>query len=65
MCPALKSDVTTYVEYMLCYIYDVLAISANPEATMKGIQAKLKLKDNKIEEHKVYLDVSLSNDKSK
>ena len=60
MRPAVKSDGTTYWKYVLCYVDDVLTISANPEATMKGIQAKFRLKDDLIEEPKVYLGASLS-----
>jgi len=60
MRPAVKSDGTTYWEYILCYVDDVLAISAKPESTMKGVQAKFKLKDDKIEEPQVYLGASLS-----
>ena len=60
MRPAVKSDGTTYWEYVLCYVDDVLAISANPKATMKGVQAKFKLKDDKLEEPKVYQGASLS-----
>ena len=50
MLPDVKLDETTYWEYVLCYVYNVLSISFDPMKTMKGIQCKFKLKDNKIEE---------------
>ena len=50
-----------YYEYVLCYVDDVLFISDDPLCTMKGIQAKFKLKGYKIEEHDMYLGAELSN----
>ena len=46
--PAVKPDGFEYYEYVLCYVDDVLAISGDAMATMKGIQAVFKLKDDKI-----------------
>ena len=44
---------------MLCYVDNVLAISGDAMATMKGIQAVFKLKDDKIEEPTDYLGAVL------
>ena len=60
MRPAVKPDGTKYYEYVLCYVDDVLSISNDPMATMKGIQNKFKLKDDKIEEPTSYLGAQLS-----
>lgn len=57
--PAVKPDGFEYYELVLCYVDDVLAISHDPEATMKGIQNKFKLKDDKVEEPKDYLGAEL------
>lgn len=46
---AVKKDGLEYYEYVLCYVNNVLAILLDPTKTMKGIQSKFKLKDNKIE----------------
>ena len=60
MRPGIKVDGFEYWEYVLCYVDDVLSISDNPMKTMKQIQAKFKLKDDKIEEPKNYLGAGLS-----
>ena len=60
MRPAVKPDGTTYWEYVLTYVDDILCISHNPKETMDGIQKKFKLKDDKIEEPSVYLGASLT-----
>ena len=60
MRPAVKPDGTKYYEYVLCYVDDVLSISNDPMETMKGIQNKFKLKDDKIEEPTSYLGAQLS-----
>ena len=60
MRPAIKSDGFTYWEYVLCYVDDVLCISHNPISTMKGIQSKFKLKDDKMEKPDTYLGADLS-----
>ena len=55
-----KPNGRTYWEYVLCYVDDVLSISFDPMKTMKGIQCKFKLKDDKIEDPKMYLGADLS-----
>lgn len=59
--PAVKSDDTTYWEYALCYGDNIFSFSVNPEVTMKGIQVKFNLKDDEIEQPKIYLGATLSN----
>ena len=39
-----------YYEYVICYVDDILFISDDPLCTTKGIQAKLKLKGDNIQE---------------
>ena len=56
---AVKASGFEYYEYVLCYVDDVLSISADPMKTMKGIQATFKLKDNKIEPPEDYLGARL------
>ena len=58
--PGVKPDGTEYYEMVLVYVDDVLAFSADPMKTMKGIQDKFKLKDDKIEEPETYLGAELS-----
>ena len=60
MRPAVKSDGTKYYEYVLCYVDDVLCISANPAITMNGIRRDFKLKGNKAEEPTMYLGAGIS-----
>ena len=60
MRPAVKADGTTYYEHVLVYVDDVLSISDQPMTTMKGLQNRFKLKDDKIEEPDIYLGASLS-----
>ena len=45
---------------ILCYVDDVLSISHDAMKTMKGIQHKFKLKDDKIAEPDNYLGTRLS-----
>ena len=47
--PANKPCGFEYYEMVLVYVDDILCISANPRATMHGIQETFKLKDDKIE----------------
>ena len=54
-----EKDGFRYWEYVLCYVDDVLCISKNPMHTTKGIQSKLKLKDEKMEKTNVYLGAEL------
>jgi hypothetical protein len=58
--PGIKEDGYKYWEMILCYVDDVLAISDNPEKTLKGIQSKFKLKDDKMEVPDTYLGADLS-----
>ena len=60
MQPGIKSNGFEYWEYVLCYVDDVLSISDNPLKTMKQVQSKFKLKDEKIEEPTNYLGADLS-----
>ena len=60
MRPGIKSNGFEYWEYVLCYVDDVLSMSDNPLRTMKQIQSKFKLKDDKIEEPTNYLGADLS-----
>jgi hypothetical protein len=47
--PATKPDGFKYYEMLLVYVDDVLCISHDAKATMKGIQGTFKLKEDKIE----------------
>jgi hypothetical protein len=58
--PGIKPDGFKYYEMILCYVNDVLCISHNPEASMKGIQGTFKLKDDKIEVPTNYLGAQIS-----
>ena len=49
-----------YYEYVLFYVDDVLCISNDPICTMEVIQAKFKLKGEKIEEPDMYLGAQFS-----
>ena len=60
MRPGIKPNGFEYWELVLCYVDDVLSISYDPMKTMRQIQAKFKLKDNKIEDPKNYLGAELS-----
>ena len=57
--PAVKPDGFEYYEIVLCYVDDILSISVDPEATLKGLQATFKLKDDKIEKPEMYLGAQL------
>ena len=46
--PAVKPDGFEYYKMILCYVDDVLSILHDAMQTMKGIQNKFKLKDDKI-----------------
>ena len=58
--PAIKPDGFKYYEMTLVYVDDIMCISHDPKATMKGIQATFKLKDDKIEKPENYLGAQLS-----
>ena len=60
MRPGIKPCGFEYWEYVLCYVDDVLSISDKPMSTMKQIQQKFKLKNDKIEEPTSYLGADLS-----
>ena len=65
MRPAIKPDSKQeYWEYVLTYVDDILAISSNPLATMKQIQSKFKLKNDKIAHPTDYLGAVLGKMKS-
>jgi hypothetical protein len=59
--PAVKPDDFKYYEYILCYVDDVLSISADPKKTMLRIQEDFKLKDDKIAKPYVYLGATIAN----
>ncbi len=58
--PATKVDGFEYFEMVLVYVDDILCISDDPSATMKGIQATFKLKDDRIEKPEMYLGATLA-----
>jgi hypothetical protein len=58
--PAVKPDGFEYYEFILCFVDDVLAISADPKKSMDRIQEDFKPKDDKIAEPEVYLGATLS-----
>ncbi|KAI2502131.1 Reverse transcriptase (RNA-dependent DNA polymerase) [Fragilaria crotonensis] len=57
--PATKPDGFENYEVTLVYVDDILCISHDPRATMEGIQATFRLKDNKIEKPEHYLGAQL------
>ena len=60
MHPAIKPSDAPYWQYILCYADDVLSISHDLTATMKGIQHKFKLKRDKMEAPSAYLGADLT-----
>jgi hypothetical protein len=58
--PAVKPDGFKYYEYILCYVDDVLSISADPKKTMRRIKEDFKLKNDKIAEPNVYLGATIT-----
>ena len=60
MRPEMKPDGFKYWEYILCYVDDILCVSHNPTATMKLIQSKFKIKDDKMEPPDTYLGATIS-----
>jgi hypothetical protein len=48
--PAVKTDGFEYYKMVLCYVDDMLSVSADPLKTLQGLQSTFTLKDNKIEE---------------
>jgi hypothetical protein len=58
--PAVKADGFKYYEMVLCFVDDVLSVSADPLKTLhQGLQTTFKLKDDKIAEPDIYLGVQL------
>jgi hypothetical protein len=57
--PALKENGFEYYEMTLVYVDDIMCISHDPKATMMGIQATFKLKDDKIEKPENYLGAQI------
>ena len=53
--PAVKEDGFEYYEYILCYVDNILAISHKAKDALKAVQARFKLKDDKIESPDMYL----------
>ena len=58
-CPAKKVNGEEYYEYILCYVDDLLPISADATKVLQGIQAVFKFKDDKIVRPEVYLGAQL------
>lgn len=44
---------------VLCYVDDVLSISADPGSTLRGLQSVFKLKEDKIAEPDIYMGAQL------
>ena len=57
--PEVKPDGTEYHEIVLCYVDDVLTISATSMKNIEGIKALFKLKDDKAEVPDMYLVASI------
>ena len=53
--PEVKLDGTEYHEMLLCYVDNVLEISATPMKTIEGIKAVFRLKGDKAEVPDMYL----------
>ena len=51
----MKPDVTEYHKMVLCYVDDVLEISATPMKNIEGIKAVFKLKGDKADVTDMYL----------
>lgn len=59
MRPAIKASGEEYYEYMLCYVDDLLCVSAEPSRAMNEIRSSLKFKNDRTEEPDFYLGVDL------
>jgi hypothetical protein len=57
--PVIKVGGFEYFELVLCYVDDILSMSADPESTLRGLQSAFKLKDDKIAEPNVYLGAQM------
>ena len=58
--PAKKANGFKYYEMLLIYVNDVMCISHDAEATMSGIQATFKLKNNTVEVPTNYLGAQVT-----
>ena len=58
--PAVRPNVSEYYELALCYVDDVLVITAEPMKTIDGIRSVFKLKGDKAKKPGMYLGASLS-----
>ena len=59
--PEVKPNVFYYQEYTLCYVDDVICISADPGKSTKRIQDSFKHKYDNIAEPDMYLGATLYN----
>lgn len=59
MRPAMKENGDKYYEYVLCYVDDILCISAKPKAIMEYLQSKYTLKNGTVKEPDTYLGVDI------
>ncbi len=55
----MKGDGEQFYECVLMYVDDILAISCDAEAILKGVQATYKLKNDKFEPPEFYLGAKL------
>ena len=60
MKPGLKDIGFIYWQYILCYVNDILCINHDLKRTLQQIQAKFKLKDDKMKELELYLSAEMS-----
>jgi Reverse transcriptase (RNA-dependent DNA polymerase) len=59
MRPAVKADGDKYYEYILCYVDDLLVISADPMAIMRHMEKHYTLKSGSVKEPDVYLGAEI------
>lgn len=59
MRPATKSDGEEYYEYVLVYVYCIIAVSQQAKEVMEKIQSTFKLKNNDIKKAETYLGAKL------
>ena len=62
--PAVKPDGFKYYEMILCYVDDIISISANPIDAINGIQKVFKLKNDRAEVPDMYLGCGIANVRS-
>jgi len=58
--PAVKPDGFKYYEMLLCYVDDIISISANPLNAIQGIQKVFKLKNDRADVPDMYLGGGVS-----